>query len=126
MIPYMRWYSSDYLASSAIRQFTLEEEAVYRRLLDLAWDRGPNTEGETPPVLPNDPEELAWALGIEPRKFRGLWNSRVEKKFTVDGDELYNERQFKEYERAKAFIEERRASGRRGGKVKKKAQLEHS
>jgi uncharacterized protein YdaU (DUF1376 family) len=42
-IPWYPWYLDDYMSSEKVELLTMEEEGVYRRLLDRAWHR-PNTE----------------------------------------------------------------------------------
>lgn len=110
MIPYQKWHSIDWLASSAARMLNYEEQGVYRALLDIAWKDGP-VKNEEPPYLPDDPEKLAYKLGLPIDEFNRVWQ-KVALHFERDERGLRNERQMLEYEDAKAFIERQREAGK--------------
>ena len=48
-------------------------------------------------------------------------SSTKKRNFVPDSDELYNERQMKEYERATSTINQKRSAGRKGGASQAKA-----
>lgn len=63
-LAYFPFFPSDWLSSSAIADLTLEQEAIYVRMLAMAWlDEG---------KLPRDPEKLARRIG------RGARTSDIE------------------------------------------------
>ena len=60
--PWYRWYPGDYLADT--QHLTLEQDAVYRRILDLLWSYD---------SLPCDLISLGKLCRIHPNKLRGIW-----------------------------------------------------
>lgn len=64
-LPFLPWFASDWLASSARVDMTLEARAIYLDLLFWVWERGG--------TLPHDPAKLAKLAMVTPEQFESVW-----------------------------------------------------
>lgn len=104
--PAYQWYPKDILTDKKVMRMTLEQEAVYRRLLDYCWlENG----------LDNDVHLLASysKLNGQIEKFKSIWKV-VKKCFYLDKKKWKNWRQNEERKKQKtrSALQSKRAKGR--------------
>lgn len=76
----MPWFPKEFAAATSTWSFA--ERSAYRALLDVQWEEG---------ALPDEPDRLARAIGMELPEFRKVW-PKVRRKFSKIDGELKNER----------------------------------
>jgi uncharacterized protein YdaU (DUF1376 family) len=79
-LPMMPWFPKEFAAATSTWSFA--ERSAYRALLDVEWEEG---------ALPDEPERLARAIGMELAEFKKVW-PKVRRKFVKADGELFNER----------------------------------
>ena len=97
--PAFPFYAQDFLVDVA--EWTAEEVGVYIRLLATQWANGD---------LSSDPRRLAISGGPEVVK---VWET-VRKKFTVNGDRMFNEKLEKIREEKNFYLLKQSEAGKRG------------
>ena len=63
-LPYYPQYVRDFRESKRVLAMNLEQEGLYRRCLDLAWEHG---------SIPDDPKEIARLIQKDPREVKRAW-----------------------------------------------------
>ena len=81
--PAMLFYGTDFYDDEVVKLMSLEQEAVYMRLLWHAWREG---------SIPDGREELAAIVGVTPQRFAKLWPLIGRKWVTGEADRLVNRR----------------------------------
>lgn len=108
--PAFRFYVDDFISDSAVDAMTNEELGIYVRFLCKAWKEDPVG------TIPDDDRILAnWAKATT-----ATWKkckAGVLRAFTSGGDGRYHQKRMKvEWEKAKAYHEERSKAGAKGSK----------
>lgn len=107
-LPYVPFYTSDWLGDTRVKLLPLEARAIYFDLLCHSWQLG---------HIPTRGAERAHLLGITPRKEASLWR-HIAGFWESDGNGgLVNARM----ERVRAKQNARRKAGKRGGEAKANA-----
>jgi uncharacterized protein YdaU (DUF1376 family) len=102
--PAMLFFGRDFYEDEAVRLMSLEQEAIYLRLLWHAWREG---------SIPADATALAALLRIPARRFEKLWPGVAVKWHpTGDGSRLTNNRQERERQQRLETKERFRAGAR--------------
>ena len=108
--PAMLFFGRDFYEDEAVKLMSLEQEAVYMRLLWHAW-----REGSLPSGIP----ALAAVAGVEAKRFARIWTG-IEAKWKPNGDgtRLVNARQERERTH-RAETRKRQSEGGRIGNAKR-------
>jgi hypothetical protein len=69
-LPFVPFFTGDWLASSARVDMSLAERAVYLDLLFQLWERGG--------AIPSDPAKLAKMAMVTPAEFESAWPRSLE------------------------------------------------
>lgn len=108
-MPYFKFYVGDWLSDTI--DLTLEQRGAYIQLLAWSWKRGM--------PLPLDEVHRARILGLDPERFRDVWDGlRGHWRETDKG--WVNQRLEKERKDAVKMHRKRVAAGRKGGQAKPK------
>lgn len=111
--PWFPWYPDDYRKDTA--DLSLEEDGLYRRMLDRAW------EAEDC-ALPADAKRLCRTLGIV-RLPRGTQATVIDRYWRRVGDRLVNNRLFEEAEKQHAKSKVQSDKGRRSAAARAQLRL---
>lgn len=111
-MPYMLWYSGDFMRST--RGWSVTAKGVYRELLDAQWDHG---------EVPADPEELRVVIGATKQEWRDGWR-RCAAKFPEVEPGIRRNARLEEHRAVALASRERRANaGRVGGQASAQARV---
>lgn len=111
---YYQFHIADWALHTS--HLTLEEEGVYRRLLDHYYDTESPIPEETQPVIRR----------LRLRGYEEIVGLILEEFFTLEADGWHNRRADKEIEAYQQKAEQARANGRKGGRPKKNKGLAES
>lgn len=115
-LPYLKFYTADWLADPRVRSLTLEERGFYFDLLCLMWQQSPGYK------LPESCPGFAQVLGITRAKVGRLLaklQAKLGQSLLIIDGEIISPRLKKECVRANNIREKLSDAGKQGGRPKK-------